>query len=231
MESLLTISLGEYSSVEIALQLVVVLIGMTAVLLALTASTLPTHLRFPLFLSAVALAGAAWFESGLWQSWKEAFELAGTSYCVTGHLIADEDRIIAWSLGVPAILCSYGLIQIPWRKRPGFPMESISVATLAMALIAPFSTALVIPFLAYAGFFLLRNGSLRLNTATALICMLFGTAMLLFHPSSLGGGPSGELVRGEILRALIDILSLVIPALLLLTGALRLSKADQQKNA
>ena len=107
-------------------------------------------------------------------------------------------------------------------------MESTAVATLAMALIAPFSTALVIPFLAYAGFFLLRHGSLRLITVTALICMLFGTAMLLFHPSSLGGGPSGELVRGEILRSLIDIFSLVIPALLLLTGALRLSKTSKE---
>lgn len=230
METLLTLSLGEYSSVEIAMRLAVALIIMTALLLALTASSLSAKFRFPLFLSAVTLGGAAWFEVALWQSWKEAFELAGTSYCVTGHLIADENRIIAWSLGVPAILFSSVLFQIQSANKSRMILW-LGLILLLMALVAPFSSraAFIIFILSWA----MGQKKLSITLETNLLCgsILIGIGILNLHPSSLGGGPSGELVRGEILRALIDILSLVVPALLLLTGAMRLSKADQQKNA
>lgn len=223
METLLTLSLGEYSSVEIALRLTVALIGMTALLLALTATTLPATLRFPLFLSAVALGGAAWFEAALWQSWKEAFELAGTSYCVTGHLIADENRIIAWSLGVPVILFCFGLIQIPWNKRPGYPLETLTVAVLALMVTAPLSSTWAIITFLFTGITLIRNGPMTLITSLVLIVIIIGRCLISLH-FSFGGGPSGELVRGEILRAGLDILSLTIPALLLLIGVIRISK-------
>jgi hypothetical protein len=229
MESLLTLSLGEYSSVEIALRLAVTLVAMTAVLLALTASCIAPRLRFPLFLTAVALGGAAWFESGLWQSWKEAFELAGTSYCVTGHLIADHDRITAWSLGVPAILFSFGLVQIDGHKKDRCIVQ-LGVLLLLVALAFPFFTFIAFFPLIYAAF-LLKNNPLglvaRLAPIIVLICLLFSEAQAHYH-FSLGGGTSGELVRGEILRSVVDLFSLVIPALLLLIGVLRLSKADQK---
>ena len=222
MESLLTLSLDDYSNVEMVLRLAVALMLMTAVLLALAASCVPANFRLPLFIASVALGGAAWFESGVWQSWKEAFELAGTSYCVSGHLIADQDRIIAWSLGVPAILFSFGLAQIPWRKKPGFPLECISVALLIMALTAPWSVFAAIILLGYAATLLLRNSFLFVEILLALLCILVGLIVSFIHPS-LGGGASGALVRGEILRMVLDTLSLVVPALLLLTGILRLS--------
>ena len=227
IESLLTISIGEYYAVEIVLRLAVVLITMTALLLALSASCVSASFRFPLFLAAVALGGAAIFEAGVWQSWKEAFELAGTSYAVSGHLIADQDRIIAWSLGVPVILFCFGLVQLEWGKKPGYPMESITVAALIIALTAPFAIFLVIPLLGYAATFLLRKSSLFLEILFALLGILIGLIVALIHPS-LGGGASGELVHGEILRTLIDILSLVIPSWLLLSGVLRLSNVEKE---
>ena len=230
METLLTLSLGEYSSVEIALRPPVALIVMTALLLALTASSLPAKYRFPLFLSAVALGGAAWFEVALWESWKEAFELAGTSYCVTGHLIADENRIIAWLLGVPAILFSSALLQIQSANK-NRTILWLGLILLLMALGAPFSSrvALITFILSWA--IVQKKLSKQLETNLLWGSILIGIAILNLHPASLGGGPSSELVRGEILRAVIDILSLVVPSLLLLIGALRLSKAAQQKNA
>jgi hypothetical protein len=227
METLLTLSVGEYSSVEVLLHLVVALIGMTAVLLALTATTLQVQLRLPLFLSAVALGGAAWFESGVWQSWQEAFELAGTSYCATGHLIADEYRIIAWSLGVPAILFSSILVQ----TKPAKTNKSIiwlGVILLLMALIAPFSIHPNLPLLMIAWVVIHKRISMTPETPLLWGSILVGISLVRFHPSSLGGGPSSELVRGEILRTVIDLFSLVIPALLLLIGVLRLSKTSQE---
>jgi len=230
METLLTLSVGEYSNVEIVLHLVVAMIGMTAVLLALTATTLPVQLRLPLFLAAVALGGAAWFESGVWQSWQEAFELAGTSYCVTGHLIADEYRIIAWSLGVPVILFSFGLLQPASKKTRRFQIK-LGISLLMVALAAPFSTTLAFFPLLYACVVLLRNNSLglvsRLAITTVFFCFVITEALAQFH-FSLGEGLGRELSRGEILRALLDLFSLVVPTLLLLIGVLRLSKVDQQ---
>jgi uncharacterized membrane protein len=227
METLLTLSLGEYSGVEIALRLTVALIVMTALILALTASSLPAKFQFPLFLSAVALGGAAWFEVALWQSWKEAFELAGTSYCVTGQLIADENRIIAWSLGVPAILFSSALLQIQTANKSR-TIIWLGLILLFMALVAPFSSraALITFILSWA--IVQKRLSIHLETKLLWGSILIGIGVLNLHPSSLGGGPSGELARGEILRSLIDILSLVIPALLLLIGVLRISRKDSQ---
>lgn len=229
MESLLTLSIGEYSSVEIALRLTVILMTMTAVLLAFTASCVVPQLRFPLFLAAVALGGAAWFESGVWQSWKEAFELAGTSYAVSGHLIADEDRIIAWSLGVPAILFCFILVQPRGKRR-----ALIGLAFLFMALLAPISSVLAIILLLLVGILRQRMSLASRGAILAEVCVFIGLAVSVFHETfhsiSLGGGPSGELVRGEILRSGIDILSLVAPALLLLIRVLRVSN-DQKSTS
>ena len=135
MESLLTISIGEYTTVEISLRLTVALISMTAVLMALASGSVSHRNRIALILPAVALGGAAWFESGVWVGWKEAFELTGSAYCVTGHLLAGEDRIIAWSLGVPAILFAIGIVCLP----RGRALERLAAVTLALALATPFS--------------------------------------------------------------------------------------------
>ena len=233
METLLTLSVGEYSNVEIVLHLVVAMIGMTAVLLALTATTLPSHLRLPLFLSAVALGGAAWFESGVWLSWQEAFELAGTSYCVTGHLIANEYRIIAWSLGVPAILFSFGLLLHPSKNAARSHLGILGFAVLVLGCIAPFSVVAAGIVLCFTGSLLLprvaHTPSLKITFTLALGSIAGGLLLSIFASRlPLGSEASALLAHGEILRTVIDLFSLVVPALLLLIGVLRLSKADQK---
>lgn len=237
MDTLLTLSLGEYSAAEIVLRLTVALMTMTALLLALSTACVPQRLRLPLFLSAVSLGGAAWFEAGVWQSWKEGFELAGTSYCVTGQLLADQDRIIAWSLGVPAILFSFGLTYTYGNKKSG-PVIQLGIVLLLLALLAAFSRIAEVVLFGYAGVLLLMSfpratqgkGMTREIKLAVMVLFLsvFFTCVTAWHHFSLGGGVSGELVRGEILRSVIDLFSLVVPALLLLIGVLRLSKADQK---
>ena len=99
---------------------------------------------------------------------------------------------------------------------------------LALALAAPFSSILAIVILAYAAGLLFRNkamnSSLEITLSVAFIFAgLAFSSLYSWHPFSFGGGVSGELVRGEIIRSLIDLFSLVVPALLLLIGTLRLS--------
>jgi hypothetical protein len=228
MESLLTLSIGDYHTVEVALRLTVALTGMTALLLLLCTSCTQQQFRLPLMLSGVALLVATWFESGTWLAWKEAFELAGTSYCVTGHLLAGEDRIIAWSIGVPAILFCCGLNQIPWGKGGSFLLERLASVVLGLALLAPFSSIIGLLLLGYA-LYLLCFGTSRTSVATKVVAasILLGTMITVlgsFHLLPLltmGKSTDALLVHGEIIRSLCDILSLVIPSIILLTDVLR----------
>jgi hypothetical protein len=230
MESLLTLSIGEYSAVESILRLTVALMLMTAALLALASFSIPSRLRLPLTLAAVALGGAAWFEYGVWQAWKEAFELAGTSYAVTGHLLADSDRIIAWSLGVPAILFSFGLVQIPWGKAGNSRLEKLAIAVPILALTMPFSMTAGIITLSLVGLLSHVRIAQMLSSNLAFASITLGLLVSLIGSHySFGSGASGELIRGEIIRSIIDIFSFVIPASLLLIGVLRLSSQEKEK--
>ena len=228
MESLLTLTIGEYRAVELALKLVVALIGMTAVLLALSAVSVTQRYKLSLIIAAVALGGAAWFQYGVWEAWKEAFELAGTSYCVTGHLLDGEDRIIAWSLGVPAILFSFGLAHRTSGTQE-WMVTGQGIFFLLVGLVALFSTSGAFVLLVVPMILLNKSISFGLESKLALAAVFFGLILsdvLAWHPLPLGGGASGELERGELLRSVLDIFSLVIPGVLLLIGVLRLSNQE-----
>ena len=232
MDSLLTLSVGDYRAVELMFRLVVALIVMTALLLGFSTVCVAPRLRFPLILSSVSLLGAAWFESGVWLAWKEGFELAGSSYCVTGQLLAGEDRIIAWALAVPVLLFSFGLIQFAEAVTPNHRLVRLGVAAVALGIFSPLSSILSLVFLGImiwllcwripASLALLPIPLLRESRLAA------GSISLAFLITLLGGGhllPLGSsaesiLVRGELIRSLCEILSLVIPALILLKGVL-----------
>ena len=57
MDSLLTLSVGEYRSVELVLKLVVALTGMMAALLALSTGVVDARYKLSLMIAAVALGG------------------------------------------------------------------------------------------------------------------------------------------------------------------------------
>ena len=238
MESLLNLSIAEFRAVELILRLTVALIGMTALLTLLCVTCTARRSRLPLILSGVALLGAAWFELGVWLAWKEACELAGTSYCVSGHLLAGEDRIIALSLGVPAILLALGMIQMTWGKAGGYLLERLALVLLGLALLAPFSSLIALALTLTAGGILCgllparrtrENSPLR--TATRVACGLILFSLVISVAGSwrllpLGKSADAILVRGEIIVGISNIFSLVIPALVLLVGVLKLEEGQ-----
>jgi hypothetical protein len=234
METLLTLTIGEYSAVEITLRLVVALIGMLAMLIALTASSVTPRHRFPLFLAAVALGGVTWFQISLWQSWSNAFELAGTSYCVTGQLIADGDRIIAWAIGVPMLLLSFCCAGISstakkrfnagvYRSLTFIVLAGVSLLSVWLSLAVLIGWSITLWFPRGAKPILLMEA--RWSACSILVAMLLtglGSKNLL----PLGKGAADTLVYGEVIRSLADILTFVIPGVLLLLGILRLSNQE-----
>lgn len=242
MDSLLTLSIGDFRAVELMLRLVVALVAMTALLLGFSTICVPSGLRFPLILSSVALLGAAWFESGVWRAWKEGFELAGSSYCVTGQLLAGEDRIIAWALAVPVLFFSFVLIQA--REVSSFknPLARLGAVAAALGIFSPLSSLLSLALLGVMVWLLcwkipssstnkplplLRESRLA---AGSISLAFFITLLGSWHLLPLGRSVEGILVRGELIRSLCDLLSLVIPAIILLAGILRY-REDQAEPA
>ena len=233
MDSLLTLSLGDYRAVELALRLVVTLVALSALLLGFTTCCVPLRFRFPMIFSSVALLGAAWFEAGIWISWKEAFELAGSSYCVTGQLLAGEDRIIAWAIAVPALIFSFGLIQIPGGRTFTHPLARLGAAALALGVFSPLSSLLSFVLLGVTIWILCwkipaaaTDRPLPLlfesRLAAGSISLAFFISLLgSWHLLPLGKSAESILVRGELFRSLCEILSLVVPAIMLLAGILR----------
>jgi hypothetical protein len=233
MESLLTLSIGNYHAVELALRLTVALSGMTALMLLLCTTCTASRFRLPLILSGVAMLGATWFESGTWLAWKEAFELAGTSYCVTGHLLASEDRIIAWALGVPVILFCFGWVLFPREQGDPKLIKHLALTLLLLTLLAPFTTILALAFTLNAGIILCIRlpkqqkqsprspaGLVRISYGLILLSLVL-TLAGSWHLLPLGKSADASLVRGEIIRSFCDILSFVVPALILLIVVLR----------
>jgi hypothetical protein len=236
MESLLTLPIGDYRAVELTLRLMVALIVMTSLLQILCLSVVEHTFRFPLILVSVALLGAGWFEAGVWIAWKEAFELAGASYCVTGHLLAGEDRIIAWSLGSPAILIGFGLLFLNTREKV---FRNLCGAALVWVVLGPFFQivsliSFVLCALQFRGILTIsskKQGVPREEILVAITSMALGfivTELGYFHLLPLGKLAEVNLIRGEMIHSLCDLLALVVPGAALLIGVLRISRGNPQ---
>jgi len=236
MESLLTLPIGDYRAVELSLRLTMLLIVMTALLQILCLSVVERRFRLPLTLSSVALLGAGWFELGVWLAWKEAFELAGTSYCVTGHLLAGKDRIIAWSLGAPALLICFGLLQLNPREKV---FRNLCWMALGWAILGLFyqTVALIGFVLCVLQFREILPGSskkqrvLRAEAFVSIVSMALGFLIAelgCLHLLPLGKSAAEILIRGEVIHSFCDLFTLVVPGVALLIGILRISPKNPQ---
>ena len=236
MESLLTLSIGDYRLVDMTLCLAATLIGMTALLQILCISVVTRDCRLPLALSGVALLGAACFESGVWLAWKEAFELAGTSYCVTGHLLAGEERIIAWSLGLPVIFICFGMLHLNTREK-GF--RNLCWTALGWAVLGPFFQIMtligfLLCVLPFSGILIGASKKQRGVKAVSIVAVtsialgMIVTELGYLRLLPLGKSAEDILIHGEIVHTLCDLLALVVPAVALLIGALKISGENPQ---
>jgi hypothetical protein len=230
MDSLLTLSIGDYRMVDLTLRLTLFFIAGVALLLGLSTMCVGNRERIPLILGFVALLGAAWFESGIVTAWQRAFELAGSSYCVTGLPLAGEDRILAWAIGLPAILLCLGLSQL---ERSSKAFRNFCWSVLLLAVLGPlFHVLFLIGFVLCV--FQLRKIILPTSSPPPMIPManriaLLGMAVGILltgtgHWSLLPLGKTAEsiLVRGELIRSVSDIFSLALPGAALLICILNL---------
>lgn len=237
MDSILTLPVGDYRNAELMLRLVVALIAMMALLLGFSTLCVAPRFRFPLILSSVALLGASWFESGVWAAWKEAFELAGNSYCVTGQLLAPEDRIIAWSIAVPALLGSFALLGETHGTHSGFSIERLlwlPIAVILLALLSPSSSVMALLILGLLGWIIWQPWpenlfARHLRAAHACVVVPFLIALLgSWHCLPLGKETGRVLVRGEVIQSLCTLVALLSPAVILLIGVFNTSNKENK---
>jgi len=244
MDSLFTLSAGDFRLVDLTLRLSLALMAGVALLLGLSTMCVERQFRFPLIFGSVALLGAAWFESGIARAWEAAFELAGNSYCVTGLPLLSEDRILAWAIGLPAIIFCFGLALLDRSSRA---FRNLCWLTFALAVLGPVSNVFfLIGFLLCAD--QIRRGisphsecmaarrvhsssGAILSCRAALLGMVAGILLMeAGHRNLLPIGKTADLilVQGELVRSLGDILALVLPAAALLVCIFNLPDKEMQ---
>jgi len=240
MDSLLTLSIGDYHLVDLTLRLTMALVAAAALLLGLSTMCVVRRLRFPLILGSVALFAAAWFESGIARAWQGAFELAGSSYCVTGLPLASEDRILAWAFGLPSILFCLGLSQLDPASKP---FRHLCWSVLGLAILGPLFHALfligfVLCVIQLRGItFPAAAGSSLISTAANRIALLGMTVGIMLteaghlHLLPLGKTADSILVHGELIRSFGDMLALALPGATLLVSILNLLRKDTQDSS
>lgn len=239
MESLLTLPVADYRAIDLALRLVLALVGAVALLLGLSSMCVGRPLRFPIILASIALGTAAWFESGISRAWQEAFELAGSAYCVTGLPLASEDRIIAWAFGLPAMLFCLGLVQLDHGSKS---FRNLCWSVLGLALLGPFFNYLfLLGFLSCVT--QLRGLVIPAAGESSTICTVANRIALLgmavgilltesghLHLLPLGKTVESILVRGELILSFSDILALALPGAALLVCILNLPQKETQNS-
>jgi hypothetical protein len=223
MDTLLTIAPAGFLAVEETLSLATALTGMLALFLILSAAAVPAGSRPPLFLGGVSLLAATWFQGVQLSSWREAFELAGTSYCVTGHSPDASAPVMAWALGVPGLLLALGMARIPWGKRGDYLLEKNAAALIAMGFFSLFHAAGFLLILASGYFSCVKMPRYAAPGAGAQGYMAFGAVIAgmiikslgVHHLLPLGNGAEAVLVNGTIVRTAGDLLCFLIPGIVL----------------
>lgn len=225
MDSLLTITSSQFLTVETMFRAAFLLPAMGSLLLILSAGAVSPNLRLPLFTGGVALAATAWLEHGVLASWHGAFEPAGMSYCVTGLPVDDAARVLAWAIGVPALLMSLGMARIPWGARGGYLLEQNSLVLLIMGVVSLFTSTAGFALILWSGYLSCiritahappssRSQGFIAFGAVTLGMIIRALGSLHFLPT--GGDTATRLVSGEFYRTFADMLCLVVPALVLL---------------
>lgn len=117
MQSILTLTLGEFELVHDLFSLLIIAMGASSLFFLLSRKQVAERFQ-PLLLIAgiVALIGC-YHAVRFFNSWNEAFELAGNSYVASGHFFHGSYRYGDWVLTMPLLLIDLVLVLgLPQEK-------------------------------------------------------------------------------------------------------------------
>lgn len=133
MQTILTLTVGEFELVHDVFSLLVVAMGAAALFFLLSRKQVAERFQ-PLLLIAgiVALIGC-YHAFRLFNSWNEAFELAGNSYAASGHFFHEVYRYGDWALTMPLLLVELVLVLgLPQEKTTSLLKGLISAALVSI---------------------------------------------------------------------------------------------------
>ena len=115
MKTIMTLSLEEFSFVYDMLSLTIAAMGAFTLFFFLSRSQVLPQFRPALLVAGIVTIVSCFHYFQIFQSWNNAFELAGSSYAVSGHPFRETYRYVGWLMTIPlqllAVLLFLGLSQ------------------------------------------------------------------------------------------------------------------------
>lgn len=118
MQTILTLTVGEFELVHDVLSLLIAATGAVALFFLLPSKQIAPRFHPLLLLAGIVAAISCYHTLRLFSSWNEAFELAGNSYAASGHFFHELYRYGEWLLTIPLLFMELLLaFEIPQEKR------------------------------------------------------------------------------------------------------------------
>lgn len=131
MQTILTLSVGEFELVHDILSLLIAGMGASALFFLLSRKQISEHLQPLMLIAGIVAAIGCYHSMRLFNSWNEAFELAGNSYAASGHFFHALYRYSDWALTMPLLLVELVLVlELPEKKAHSL-LTRLIVASLA----------------------------------------------------------------------------------------------------
>jgi len=115
MKMIMTLSLEEFSFIYDMLSLTIAVMGAFTLFFFLSRSQVLPQFRPALLVAGIVTTVSCFHYFQIFQSWNNAFELAGSSYAVSGHPFREAYRYVGWLMTIPlqllAVLLFLGLSQ------------------------------------------------------------------------------------------------------------------------
>ena len=134
MKSILTLTVGEFELVHDMLSLLIVAMGASALFFLLSRKQVVERFQPLLLLAGIIASIGCYHAFRLFNSWNEAFELAGNSYAASGHFFHEVYRYGDWALTMPLLLVELVLVLSVLKGQTAVLLKRLIAAALVSIL-------------------------------------------------------------------------------------------------
>ena len=131
MPSILTLTIGEFELVHDLLSLLIAAMGAAALFFLLSRKQVTERFQPLLLIAGIIAAIGCYHALRLFDSWNNAFELAGNSYAASGHFFHELYRYSDWVLTMPLLLVELVLILGLSQEKAASLLKRLIAAALA----------------------------------------------------------------------------------------------------
>lgn len=134
MKSILTLTVGEFELVHDLFSLLIAALGASALFFLLSRKQVVERFQPVLLLAGIVALIGCYHAFRLFNSWNEAFELAGNSYAASGHFFHEVYRYGDWALTMPLLLVELVLVLPILKSQTAVLLKRLIGAALVSIL-------------------------------------------------------------------------------------------------